>query len=460
MRQWLKSFLVTFSLLALVATGFLYVHCFYRIDNLSANWASLSGRNATLYRGYIVVKGGLVDCSLSRFKSSSVDEIDRFAGDSGIWRNSLSFRVDPYPVAGLGHYGYMLPNTHAGFSFTRAQVSIYRSWLGTGRLLGPFSDEINLSFPLWLPTIFFAVVPLSLLPGIFIIRNRRRRGACAGCGYDLRASALRCPECGRPFTSAPMAPQRTRGKRLSLALWTASPILACGVVLIACGVVIASRQRFITHRFDVNRDFWNAVKNNDADTAQAAIARGAVADLRGSAGRSALLNAAINRHSSRVIQFLLQGGADPNAQVGEDYPLTFAVRDARVDVVELLLKAGANPSAARAGWASPLEVAIVQSHDPRRDRIACILIEAGADVKRDFTYGNSPIFYAVIYGCHVDTLRAIVRHGADWRGDDRGAKLLSKAFGSQNYQAAQLLVDLGADKSMADRVDLRRLKCP
>jgi hypothetical protein len=51
-------------------------------------------------------------------------------------------------------------------------------------------------FPLWLPTILFVALPLTMLA--FFVRRRRRTKPwrCVKCGHALRATPERCPECG------------------------------------------------------------------------------------------------------------------------------------------------------------------------------------------------------------------------------------------------------------------------
>jgi hypothetical protein len=57
-----------------------------------------------------------------------------------------------------------------------------------------------ISFPCWIPTAAFAVLPVGCWgPRLLrraLRRRRVRRDCCPTCGYDLRATPDRCPECG------------------------------------------------------------------------------------------------------------------------------------------------------------------------------------------------------------------------------------------------------------------------
>jgi hypothetical protein len=62
------------------------------------------------------------------------------------------------------------------------------------------TDEIGsftfISCPHWA-----LLIPASIIPGVRLLsfaqrRRRRITGACRNCGYDLRATPDRCPECG------------------------------------------------------------------------------------------------------------------------------------------------------------------------------------------------------------------------------------------------------------------------
>ncbi len=118
------------------------------------------------------------------------------------------------------HYGIL--NGRLGGKILRGEIVLQyvgfsRPWFGTGNgfwiegfngfytswkpSVGIANDYFYVILPLWIPTVLFAsILWFSFVP----LRRRRKRkklGLCLKCGYDLRASKERCPECGKEFDS-------------------------------------------------------------------------------------------------------------------------------------------------------------------------------------------------------------------------------------------------------------------
>jgi hypothetical protein len=78
---------------------------------------------------------------------------------------------------------------------------------GDGKLPGVFGQSRWFAIPY-----ATLIAPCAVMPGVVLTRawrrrRRARRGLCRQCGYDLRASPQRCPECG----SVPEQREAARG---------------------------------------------------------------------------------------------------------------------------------------------------------------------------------------------------------------------------------------------------------
>jgi hypothetical protein len=69
-----------------------------------------------------------------------------------------------------------------GFRFLRVTSDGMRRW--------------NLVLPFWALAVATALTPLARVGSRWRRTRRCRAGRCPACGYDLRATPERCPECG------------------------------------------------------------------------------------------------------------------------------------------------------------------------------------------------------------------------------------------------------------------------
>jgi hypothetical protein len=117
----------------------------------------------------------------------------------------VSHRLDPQGHYAAGKQGWSckaLPSTDlvagAPMLFPDAHSPVAGFFFGESK--GQAFERKMILLPMWFVVAVFALLPLAA--GTRLVRRRRRArrlntGHCIACGYDLRASPDRCPECGR-----------------------------------------------------------------------------------------------------------------------------------------------------------------------------------------------------------------------------------------------------------------------
>jgi cytochrome P450 len=125
---------------------------------------------------------------------------------------SLHFNPRPDPEPGYDYYHQAYDRGPTEFAFAGARVAT--GLHGVNDSPWRYKPYWATEAPLWMLLCLAAIAPLLWIS--MSVRRRRlaRRGLCLRCGYDLRASPTRCPECGAtPPSASPDLARRPPGPR-------------------------------------------------------------------------------------------------------------------------------------------------------------------------------------------------------------------------------------------------------
>jgi hypothetical protein len=133
--------------------------------------------------GYCGNGGGpYVEVSSSR-GCIDVEYEPAYAGSGSPWTGFYAFPADDFSNS--------LRWNHLGFDMHTIEPSAY----------GPEFAIEEFYIPEWFICSVTAIPPFLWYRSYRLRRLRKLKGLCLQCGYDLRASKERCPECGTAFSA-------------------------------------------------------------------------------------------------------------------------------------------------------------------------------------------------------------------------------------------------------------------
>jgi hypothetical protein len=197
-RRRLLTVLSLLSLLLCVMVCALWMWSFQR--KLSCQW----GKEGGPYIGVVFGNGRIYMLTIvlhwpsdEHFRFMTYPKGDRSSAP-GVILSQRGGEYEQWHVAGLsGQRGSLRTNVDEAGKVKHVRLVDDRRHELQSPLLPFWRVE---GAPFWPVAIVTAFVPLFRLTAYFcryvVRRKRRLRGRCPGCGYDLRGTPQRCPECG------------------------------------------------------------------------------------------------------------------------------------------------------------------------------------------------------------------------------------------------------------------------
>jgi len=177
-KRRLFNVLAAVSLVLCMATAAMWVRSEWYGDRMDCNFAG------TCRLSIETVPGGI--SSLLDVLWDDPNPPPRSIGlNSTRWGSPVYTR--PGSIMGRRQIGtvqpWILPWVHHGFA------AWHKQWSST-------HAQYAIALPLWFVVLVTLVLPLLATRAAIRRHRNARRGRCARCGYDLRATPERCPECG------------------------------------------------------------------------------------------------------------------------------------------------------------------------------------------------------------------------------------------------------------------------
>ena len=194
---------------------------------------------------------------------------------------------------------------------------------------------------------------------------------------------------------------------------------------------------------------YGAVADGDVAAVRRLVEAGVDVDAKAAGGES-ILNNAVIRAGPEIVQVLVDGGANVNAEdnLGRSVLYEAAEFDPDPEIVQILVVAGADVNF-KYDDGGPILRSILyeaaRNFDPNPE-VVRVLVDAGADVNFKYEYGDPILFEAATgFDPNPEIVRILVDAGADVNARDRsGTSALKAAKGRGNLDVARILTEAGA----------------